>query len=123
MRRDDDLIRKILFAIEETPAGSYWNSRSGDFSELDFAIVRGHIDLLVDCDFIDKVERARGASQVGRLTSAGHDYHDNIRDETRWKTPIGVAKKSGGFGLGVMQQTAAAMAAQAAMSGINGGSS
>src|SRR5207253_871659 len=87
MRRDMDLIRLIMFKIEEHPAG---------FAPQGFSIegytedeVAYHVWLLGDAGLM-KVADATNMHSSGpeatpvHLTSAGHDFLDAARNDTIW---------------------------------------
>lgn len=86
MKRDFDLIRKILLYVEENHDGIYDKVKPFDgYSEEEFLY---HCELLTDNGFIEgKVHRAMGGSGVFMckdLTWAGQDYLANIKNDTVW---------------------------------------
>lgn len=90
MKRDLDLIRYLLCKIEENPTTRNMQIESFVCDQYDAPTISYHIELLLDCNFIE----ARHISVLGtqyrlftisRLTSFGHDYLDNIRDDSIWK--------------------------------------
>ena len=78
MKRDLDMIVKILLAIEEAPPAMGWHDFGEDASEE----LSYHIKLLHDAGLIDAVDK----SSMGRfewrardLTWTGHDFLDKAR--------------------------------------------
>ena len=87
MKRDMDLIRKLLFAIEENPREFMVDGYDSD-------IIKYHVLLLMEADYIDgRISNTLGHSSVApqnvfvnRLTWNGHEFIDNIRQEEIWNT-------------------------------------
>jgi hypothetical protein len=116
MKRDMDLIRKILLQIEE--------SESSDIPK-DLSIegytreqIKHHLKLLSDRKFItpeySEVRELGSVSTSGtednrprRLTDEAYDFLDAIRSENVWKkTKDSITKNGGGFVLGVVKDLA-----------------
>lgn len=86
MKRDWELIRKILSAVEDNPAGETLGATEIDAG--DHIVVLDHIDLLNDAGFL-KAEVVKfigggGDAIITGLTFAGHDLLDTIRNDTMW---------------------------------------
>jgi len=83
MKRDMELVRLILQAIEGSEdAGTKMMERSIE--------ERGyHISLLVDAGLLIAKVHTDGDKPIGyfisRMTWAGHDFLDSMRDDTIWK--------------------------------------
>lgn len=98
MRRDDDLIRKLLLAIEETdePPDSI---KIEGYEEL---IVNRHLELLEEAGYIEATPLRSAmppylmAVHVERLTWDGHDFLEAARNETVWKKARERIKSFGG---------------------------
>lgn len=98
MKRDMELIRKILFAIEEQYVDTVLYNLQVD--GYDINVVAYHCDLLYQaglvkdygCNFADDEIYSFG---VGALTWDGHDYLDKIRSDTVWNKTKAVAKEKG----------------------------
>lgn len=99
MKRDMELIRRILFYLEERPVLK---------AELDLPIdgyerdtVRYHTLLLAQAGLIDfepeltKTRRVIRAHSIG-LNWAGHEFLDTVRSEKVWKRLLKYAKDKGG---------------------------
>jgi hypothetical protein len=98
MKRDMDLIRKVLFEMEKWPL-------SGGGSDLEIQGYSGeevtyHIMLLVEAGLIkalDASSRSGPAFIPVRLTWQGHEFLDAARDDTRWNKAKDAMNKAGGF--------------------------
>lgn len=99
MKRDMELIRKILFLLE---------SRAFLKAELDLPIegyerdvIRYHILLLAQAGLIDfEPEKTKNCriirAHVLGLNWAGHEFLDSVRSEKVWKKLLKYAKDKGG---------------------------
>lgn len=98
MKRDMDLIREILLAVEEldTPTETEALSLPGRSAQ----DVLHHAVLLVEAGLIKaEIGRYVGGGMdclVERLTWAGHEFLDAARDETVWRKVRGKAGQVGG---------------------------
>jgi hypothetical protein len=86
MKRDMELIRKILVAIEEYPNPLGFIPLTFDgYSDQD---VSYHVQLLASNGLIEATDCStmRGFSwRAKRLNWDGHDFIEAIRDDSRWK--------------------------------------
>ena len=89
MKRDMDLARDLLLYIESQPQcnGSHWIQFTPD----SFAAcgkspeeIRYHLSLLVEAGFIRGQHFGGGLPLVSKLTWQGHEFLDNIRDQSIW---------------------------------------
>lgn len=122
MKRDWDLLRDQLLAVEEGrdfctevlgPANvdepdwkdgqteADWQGQMRIWSELQERTF-GHLQLLIDANYIDGATVKRGASGEyffslahPRLTMAGHDLLDTIRSRPLWDSINSTAKSKG----------------------------
>lgn len=101
MKRNDDLIRDLLFEAEA--------SHDALFGPFDDEDEKGyaHAILLCDAGFFHEVD-----SGIFRLTNQGHDYLAAIRDDGIWQKTKEAASSAGGVGLGVMKDIALAYVKQ-----------
>ena len=106
MKRDMDLVRKILFKIEELPQYSnQWADVPIDGyskDEIDY-----HLVILMDAGLIDasRVSNIRDVIwKAVRLTWEGHEFLDAARDNGRWEKAKTTMNQVGGFALDVMKQ-------------------
>lgn len=90
MKRDMDLMRKILFAIEEQyqPGdGSIWGLKVEGYDKITIA---EHCDLLFQQGFVKTYKPQFGdntimAFAVGNITAQGYEYLELIRDDEVWE--------------------------------------
>lgn len=108
MKRDLQLIRKLVLAIEDIPTG-YVNDdiQIEGFSKEEIAY---HAYLLVDAGYAKGIEITNLTDtspqwRILHLTSAGHDFADAARSESNWKKAMDLIKeKTGGITLDVLKQ-------------------
>ena len=89
MKRDMDLVREILIAIECSEDGNL----NFDALEYERQQVYLHIELMKDRDLVDAViipdndgpKHGILMCKVERLTWDGYDFLDKIRDESIWE--------------------------------------
>ena len=99
MRRDIELIRKIVLQIESLPSAYAFEKLAID----------GYTDEQIGyhCYLIAEAGLAKGLDKTGvgasspywhilHLTSAGHDFADSIRNDTTWKKATGIVKERTG---------------------------
>jgi hypothetical protein len=106
LKRDMDLVRQILLAVEGRPL---------EEDEVDITIdgyttnqINYHLVILMDAGLI----KAKYAQNLRddymwldiRLTWEGHEFLDAARDNKRWEKAKGVLAQAGGFALDVMKQ-------------------
>lgn len=101
MKRNDDLIRDLLFEAEASDDPLF--GPFDDEDEKGYA----HAILLCDAGFFHEVD-----SGIFRLTNQGHDYLAAIRDDGIWQKTKEAASSAGGVGLGVMKDIALAYVKQ-----------
>ena len=85
MKRDMDLVRKILMAIEASPLSV--NSHEVELPDADDQVVSYHIMILNEAGLlvgIDVSDNERIRWLAVRLTWDGHDFVEAARDDTRW---------------------------------------
>jgi hypothetical protein len=105
MKRDMELIRLILLALEGDEAASE-RSRS----EYDSATIAYHAALMIEAGLVEGVvandEKGIPARCViQRMTWSGHDFLDAMRDETIWKKAReSVLKPIGGVAFDVLKE-------------------
>ena len=88
MKRDMDLCRKIMLAIEDQYVDTaIFNLAVDGYS---FEQVAYHCKILSEADLVTEYEPTYGDDKlqffgVGSLTWEGHEYLDKIRDTTIWE--------------------------------------
>jgi hypothetical protein len=106
MKRDMDLIRKILFAVEEFPVQqeNFDINISGHTKDE----INYHLELLLDANLI---KAKYNQNMLGdyiwlfiRLTWNGHEFIDASRDDDRWEKAKGAMNKVGGVVLPILMQ-------------------
>lgn len=113
MKRDLDLIRNILFAIEDSnsiDATLTLNSLANLYSDLE--IILYHVFLLNDAGLIiGIIDETAPYISIARLTNDGHDYLDTIRDDSIWnQTKNALSNISGSASLEVVKVIASKLA-------------
>lgn len=100
MRRDDDLIRKLMLDFEamDEPllTAAFHLNMSADERRTYY-----HLKCLADAGLLE--EESRG---VFRMTSAGHDFCAGVRDDKIWQKTKDAAASVSGVGLAVMKDIA-----------------
>lgn len=99
MRRNFDLVREILIAIADQPAGS------GNFSlafpgEYEDVLVLEHLELLIEAGLVDGVvsrsmDAGIGQASITRLTWAGQDFIAAIESDSNWSKVKAFLAESG----------------------------
>jgi hypothetical protein len=114
MKRDLELIRKMVLAIEDAPSGFALDEFK--FEGYTDAQVGYHGYLLIDAGIAKgKAESPMWGSDVfvgfiSSLTWEGHEFADAARDETRWRKAMGVVQEKGGtVTIGVLTQLLVAL--------------
>lgn len=108
MKRDLDLIRKIILAVEDLPTASALGQplNLNGYSEEQIGY---HSFLIVDAGLAVGLDfSASGHSgpmwQIDHLTSAGHDFADAAREDSTWRKALAIVKdKAGGLTIDVVK--------------------
>ena len=120
MRRDLNLIRDILLAIEAAPGGELL--RMTALPTRPTAAVHFHVHLLLEAGLITTSFPNRRPDQpwiILRLTWRGYDWLDAVRDPLIWRTARRAAQRLGTWSLDTIGALAkAAVLAKAADLGI-----
>ena len=98
MKRDMELIRKILLAIEDSPTGYAPRDLAIDgYTAEQFGY---HAHLMLEAGLVrgaDATTRSSGPNAtIFGLTWKGHEFAEAARDESRWKNAMGIVKEKGG---------------------------
>jgi DNA-binding transcriptional ArsR family regulator len=87
MKRDFDLIRRILADIENVPAGKSLDKIS--YPEYDQPTIYEHVNILEEAGLIKakilKAGTGIGAVHISGLTWAGHDFLNSAKDDSIWQ--------------------------------------
>ncbi len=107
MKRDMDLVRKILIRIEDEPSGFVPDDLSieGYTGEQ----IGYHVLIMIEAGLLDgqRVTSLSSRSPVGmanRMTWEGHDFLDACREEGRWRKAKEIATQVGGITFEVFKQ-------------------
>jgi hypothetical protein len=99
MKREMDLVRKIIFALEERPSG---------FAPSDLTItgyieeqIGYHVHLMIQAGLLEGADATTSEDKSPQamatcLTWAGHEFADAARDESRWSKAMAIVKEKGG---------------------------
>ena len=107
MKRDMDLVRKILLAIEESESGNIKLDRLDD----DLDRVYRHVALMEEFGLVDAIIIRSGDGPVERilrckvkdLTWKGHEFLEKARDESIWEKAKRICiEKTGGLALAAL---------------------
>lgn len=99
MRRDMELIRKIVLALEDAPTGYAPDDLSVEgYTSAQFGY---HSYLMIDAGLsegerVDHMDSDGPEAILRNLTWAGHEFADAARDESRWKKAMGIVHEQGG---------------------------
>ena len=93
MKRDMELVRKLLFLAEDDGKDDKLCEEYGQ------DVVAGHVAILLDAKLIEGVVSCNQvgkpvASVILRLTWAGHEFLDNARNDTVWRNVISKVKST-----------------------------
>jgi hypothetical protein len=108
MKRDLDLIRKILLTIEGAPKSKESNAVEELESEHDYDILQYHLSLLLEAGLINAIDMSSGNQPYGsyivqKLTWSGHEFLDTARNDTRWEKAKEATKKIAGISFDVLK--------------------
>ena len=98
MKRDMELVRDILFAIEE----QYTDTPIYDLQVKDYSIksIAYHCKILYEAGLVDDYDSVYGNDElcdfaVGSLTWEGHEFLEQIKNDTVWNKSKSVIKDKG----------------------------
>lgn len=97
MKRDPDLLRELLLAIEATECCD--PTPLPELADSSFPVVVFHAGLLVEADLLRRVPGDDGPGTFDRyaLTWKGHDYLETIRDPVHWRIVRKAGERTGGW--------------------------
>lgn len=101
LKRDDDLIRTLLFAAENFERAEFArNFYKGDDATSEQSVY--HIRLCCDAGYMADL----GGGKRFKLTNDGHDFLAAVRDDDVWSKTKSEAKKVGGVTLDMLTEIA-----------------
>jgi hypothetical protein len=126
MQRDMELIRKILFAIEEKYVDVWLDGSEIPIDGYDTKTVAYHCAILHDAGLISEYKGQYAGNElyfwgVGRLTWDGHELLDKIKSDTVWnKTKTTIKEKGIPFVLDAVKEIATAITTAMIQTAITG---
>lgn len=108
MRRDMDLVRQILLAVESGPALAADHIRIDGYDAETIAyhlLIMGEAGLMV---VIDATTMSEIDALAMRLTWAGHEFLESVRDDSQWRSVKTQTEKAGGLVFDVIKAVASA---------------
>lgn len=117
MKRDKNLIREILLALEAESSG--FAPKHLEIEGYTDEQVGYHTLLLLEAGFVDGQEvhtfNSDSPSAIAtRITWKGYEFLDEARDKNRWKEAVRIAQEKGGgaVSIGTLTQILSALAKQ-----------
>ena len=103
MKRNLNLIRKILLDIENAPPGKVISASNFNYEEFEELIIAEHLKLLIDAKFLEgkfiQDLLSDGSIEIFcsiyRLTWDGHEFLANAKNDTIWKNVTSQAEEKG----------------------------
>jgi len=102
MKRNNDLLRSLLFKIEAETDPIFLHGLTSESSAQD-RVEYYHLRLLADAGFVEETGSYGG---VFRMTHQGHDFLDAVRSDTRWDKTKEAAANVTGAGIGILRDIA-----------------
>ena len=107
MKRDMDLVRKILLSIENDPSGYVPDEISIEgYTQEEIGY---HVLIMIDAGLLSGEDTSYigGRSPSGtatRMTWQGHEFLDSCREETRWDRAKRIGVRVGGLTFEMMKR-------------------
>lgn len=109
MKRDMDLVRELLLKLEAEPLdGNLWRLEPDALGIADHSLdeIAYHLVLLIDGGLLDGEREQSGGFVARKLTWAGYDFLDSVRDAKVWRTTKDRMKAAGGFTIEILAAVA-----------------
>jgi len=124
MKRDMDLVRKILFIVEKHPHGFYL--QQVNVEEYTPEQIGYHIFLMGEAGLVSAIDTSSMDSEspeaiLKNLTWAGYDFLDACRDEGRWNQAKEIFSRLDGVTFDVAKQVLVGLMTAAATQLLKGG--
>lgn len=110
MKRDMDLVRSILLRLEESEK---IRNDAGVLKDLsDEYAIQGHLEMLQDAGFLEQKNwkpfpnKGFGVRLGWRITWAGHEFLDTVRDPEIWRRTKSGAEKLGSWSIKLLGEMA-----------------
>ena len=85
MKRDMELVRKMLLEIEGTRTGSVYDTSTSKLSAWSQDALDEHLLLLHQAGFVTNYQASGEGGMCTALSWQGHDFLDTIRSEPVWR--------------------------------------
>jgi hypothetical protein len=105
MKRDMELIRQMLLAAEAHPDAHLYSFPPE--VQADAPAIQVHARMLVDAGFLVQEKTAAGGRYGWRMTWAGHEFVDEIRDPEIWRKTKEGAEQVGSWSIKLLGELAA----------------
>jgi hypothetical protein len=98
MKRDWNLIRRILLDVRDNSdaSGAYQDPPAPE--GWDTEVVLAHVEMLIEAGYLEGMVRRSNdgiAAAVSRLTWEGHDFVEAMADDTTWKKALVFLREKG----------------------------
>lgn len=97
MKRDMDLVRKILFCIEDFSTADEW--LPVEIPEYNNSVISYHLKLLNEAGLIEAINLSDSDGidwRAGSLTWKGHEFLEAARNNSRWQSAKKLIIEKGG---------------------------
>lgn len=117
MKRDMELIRELLLAIEAVDSPDIFQATLKLQVNSTREDMIYNLKLMIDARFLDAepLDTMAGTSDIliKRMTWEGHEFLDSARNESIWKETMGLVQQKGGsVAIGVLTQLLTTVAKQ-----------
>lgn len=114
MKRDMDLIRALLLAVEDSPSGRMWSAEISGYTHEQLFY---HVELADEAGLVEASLLEPDGFVVKRLTYTGHEFLDAARSDTNWnKAKETVLKNAGTLTLEALKVALSVLMKRAGMS-------
>ncbi len=125
LKRDRELLRQMLLKFEASD--NEWNGLSVVQECGNENLIRGHLRMLEDAGFVEHLvwQPLSGGIRLDRgwrITHAGHDFIETVRDSAVWRKTKEVADSAGAWTLQTLSDAGKQIALAAIAAAIRGGS-
>ena len=119
MRLNPDCIRDILFYIEDSTDYQLWTSFPRNTRDFNIQLKNNypsneilyHLELCEEYGYIVTPDKQPMSEiQVKRLSVSGHEFLENIRQDTNWNKTKEVAKNAGSTSIEILSNIASNLA-------------
>lgn len=108
MKRDMDLVREIMLAVEDDVL-TFGDGADEERFAATRDVVLGHLHIMQQAGLIEvESQLLDGEYDLRGLTWEGHDFLDTVRDPEVWKRTKEGASKMGGWTFGLLKDLGAA---------------